>query len=58
MPVANGDIGVDQRQLDAEGERLLLRRGQLRHDVRNHHVVAGEHAVLRLDAMQRLRERT
>src|SRR4029077_3637306 len=52
MPVANGDVDVDQRHFDAEGERLFLRVGQLRHDVRNDHVVAGEHALLGLNSVQ------
>jgi hypothetical protein len=52
MPVADGDIDVHQRHLDAEGKSLLLGGGQLRHDVRNDHVVTGKHAVPRLDATE------
>ena len=51
-PVADQDVGVANRGLDVLGERRALRCGQVRHDVRDHHVEAGEHGMPRLDPPQ------
>ncbi len=53
LPVADQHIGVADRRLDVLGKRRALRRRQVRRDVRDHHVEAGQHRMARLDAMQR-----
>ena len=51
-PVADQHVGVADRRLDVLRQRLALRLRQVRRDVRDHHVEAGEHGVARLDPMQ------
>ena len=52
LPVSGQHLGVDQRRLDVERQRLPLLLGQLRHEVGDHHVEAREHRMARGDAMQ------
>ncbi len=52
LPVARHDIGIDERRLHIERERLALRLRQLRHEIWNHHVKAGEDDVFCRDAMR------
>ena len=44
-PAAEQHVRVEHRHLDRVGQRLLLRRRQLRRELRDHRVVAGEHDV-------------
>ena len=43
-PVANGHLHVRDRRLHVLPQRLALGRRELRQDLGNHHVVAGEDA--------------
>ena len=52
LPIAHDDIGVDQRRLDIERQRLALRLRQFRHQIRNHHVKTGKHGVFCRHAMR------
>src|SRR5215467_16150132 len=48
-PIANQDVGIDQRRLDILRQGIALCLGQVGHDMRNHHVEAGEHDMLSRD---------
>ena len=52
-PVLERDADVHERRLDQLMQRCLLRFGQLRAEIRNHHVPAGEHALARRRPVQR-----
>ncbi len=51
-PVAQGDGGVDQGRLDQLVQGRLLHRGQVRADIGDHHVPAGQDTGAGLDAEQ------
>ncbi len=48
LPVAQSDVGIEQRNFLRRGQRLFLLVGKFFADVWNHHVPAGEDRVLRL----------
>src|SRR6266566_1573651 len=48
-PISDHDLIVEDRRLDVLGEGLSLRVRQLRHDVWNQHIEAGEHDMLASD---------
>src|SRR5260370_5732050 len=52
-PITNQHIRVHQWRLDVLRQGRALWLGQVRHDVRDNHVEAGEHDVLGLDPVRR-----
>ena len=52
VPVAHQHLVVDERRLDVLRKRGALLLRQLRHEVGDHHVEAGEHDMLAGDAVQ------
>ena len=52
VPVAHEHLTVDERRLDVLRQRFALRLRQLRHDVRDNHVEAGQHGMLARHAVE------
>ena len=53
LPIAHNDIGINERRLDVERQRLALRSRQFGHHIRNHHVKTANDGVFRRYAMRR-----
>src|SRR5947209_18818395 len=49
-PLTQGNVRIDQWSFDEVGQRVFLLLRQLRTNIRNHYVVAGEYAVVSVDA--------